>query len=83
MKELDEDPLHKSKALVHNLAILSVNVSNHGLSDQIKADIPVRFENRNFNIFDEENGSLHHKPTSVAQRQTEHREAMAKDILDT
>ena len=61
MKQLDVNPNPQEKSMIHNLAVLSLNVSNHGLSDQLLDDIALRFENKNFFIFDDENGSLHQK----------------------
>jgi len=61
MKELDKDPHAEKGVSVNNVAVLRLNISNHGLSDQILEDMPIRFENKNFNIDGDENGSLHHK----------------------
>ena len=66
MKELDQDPHAEQGVRVNNVAVISLNVSNHGLSDQIQDDMFVRFENRNFHIAEDENGSLHHKVSHAA-----------------
>ena len=90
MKELDQDPRAAKGVRVQNLAVVSLNVSNHGLSDQIRDDVSVRFENRNFHIPDDENGSLHHKlsHSALIQRRQHayraHAQAMfEQDILNT
>lgn len=46
---------------VNNKAVIRLNVTNHGMSDQIHDDIKLRIHNANFLLSKSDDGSLYQK----------------------